>query len=82
MIGPVAPTVVTHAVAVTPSDSTVFTSPFTTLYVGGAGAVAVLMANDTVPVTLPAVPVGFIYNLNVVQVMATNTTATNIVGFW
>lgn len=65
------------AAAVTASD-TVFVD-FIGLYVGGAGDVAVVTAKgDTV--TLKAVPVGTTIWLHVVKVMATGTTATNIVG--
>jgi hypothetical protein len=65
------------AAAVTPSDATVF-STTKGLYVGGTGALAVTMANGEV-VTFTAVPVGF-HPLQVTQVRATGTAATNIIA--
>lgn len=65
------------AAAVTTSD----TAPnvFTRLYIGGAGNVAVVTeAGNTV--TFTAVPVGTQLDIRVRQVLATGTTATNIVG--
>lgn len=65
------------AAAVTTSD----TAPnvFTRLYIGGAGNVAVVTeAGNTV--TFSAVPVGTFLDIRVKQVLATGTTATNIVG--
>jgi hypothetical protein len=49
------------------------------LYVGGAGNLAVVTeAGNTV--TFTAVPVGTQLEIRVKQVLATGTTATNIVG--
>jgi len=65
------------AAAVTTSD----TDPnvFTRLYIGGAGNVAVVTeAGNTV--TFTAVPVGTSLDIRTKQVLATGTTATNIVG--
>jgi hypothetical protein len=65
------------AAAVTTSD----TAPnvFTRLYVGGAGNLAVVTeAGNTV--TFTAVPVGTQLEIRVKQILATGTTATNIVG--
>lgn len=67
-----------YAVAVTPSDSTVLT-PFYKLYIGGAGAVAITDMRGNV-VTFAAVPVGTQLEVRGTKVMATNTTATNIVA--
>ena len=67
------------AVAVTPSDSTVFTPPLVGLYVGGSGNLAVTM-NDGTSVTFSAVPVGTFLPVSVSMVLATNTTATLIIG--
>lgn len=80
---PQAPSAGSHLVSVTPSDSTVFDPPLTGLYVAGAGDLALLGANDTVAVTLTAIAAKtFVNNLVAVsKVMATNTTATGIVGF-
>lgn len=65
------------AATVTTSD----TAPnvFTRLYIGGAGNVAVVTeAGNTV--TFTAVPVGTQLDIRVKQILATGTTATNIVG--
>ena len=70
------------AKAVTPSDTAVF--PPSLIYVGGAGNVAVMPADQqgaTVPVavTFTAPPVGSTIPVLAIQVMATNTTATLLV---
>lgn len=72
------------AVAVTPADGTVLTEgPCRSLYVGGAGNVAVLMANDpTTAVVFVGVIAGQILPLMVYGVQATDTTATNIVALY
>lgn len=65
------------ASAITTSDSA--PNVFTRLYIGGAGDVAVVTeAGNTV--TFTAVPVGTQLDIRVKQVLATGTTATNIVG--
>jgi hypothetical protein len=66
------------AAAVTPSDATTF--PATrALWVGGAGAVAVVFADGS-SATLSGVPAGTLLPLAVTKVMATGTTATLIVS--
>lgn len=65
--------------AVTPSDTT-FVDYFG-LYVGTTGNVAVKTSQGAAAVTFTSVPAGFIIPLRIVQVMSTNTTATNMVGF-
>jgi hypothetical protein len=70
----------TSAVAVTPSDTTVI--PKTRgLYIGGAGAVAVLM-NDGTQATFSAVPAGVILDISVQKVLATGTVATLILALY
>ena len=69
------------AAAVTPSDSTVLAAT-RGLYVGGTGAVVVLMADDSSSVTFAAVPVGTVLNVRVTKVLSTGTAATNIVALW
>lgn len=66
------------AEAVTPSDTTRIA--FDGLYIGGAGAVAIKTDDNATAVTLAAVPVGTILRIRGIQVMLTNTTATNIVA--
>jgi hypothetical protein len=68
--------------AVTPSDATEFATMTRGLYVGGAGAVAVLGWEDSAAVTFAAVPAGTILPVRVKKVMSTNTTATNIVALY
>ena len=65
------------AKAVTPSDTNA--QSYRAIYVGGAGNVAVVTeGGDTVTFTAP--PVGSIIPVSVQKVMATNTTATLLVG--
>lgn len=67
-------------VAVTPSDVTVI--PATrALYIGGAGAVAVVMLDGTTA-TFSAVPVGTTLNISVTKVLSTGTTATLILALY
>lgn len=69
------------AAAVTTSDSTVL--PITrALYVGGAGNLAVTMGEDENNVTFVGVLAGMVYPLQVSKVLATGTTATNIVALY
>ncbi len=72
-------TVAAHsAVAVTPSDSTIL--PTTrALYVGVTGNIAVQMADDENTLTFANVPVG-ILPIQVIKVLSTGTTATNIIA--
>lgn len=68
--------------AVTPSDSTILPDGVRRVWVGGAGALAVVFAGDTAAVTLSAVPAGTMLEIQVSKVMSTNTTATNIVALF
>ena len=65
-------------VAVTPSDTVQV--GYHGLYVGTTGDLALKGTSGTA-FTLVAVPAGTIIPIVVNRVMATNTTATNIVGF-
>lgn len=71
-----------RAFAITPSNSVNFTQPCNKLYVGVAGDITLLMAEDTTAVLLKAVPVGFlnVYG-SIKRVNSTGTTATDLVGF-
>ena len=67
------------AKSITPSD----TAPIPTtraLYVGTTGDIAVRMANG-VTITFNSVPAG-IFQVQVDKVMATNTTASNIIALY
>ncbi|MEJ0017545.1 MAG: hypothetical protein WDN25_13460 [Acetobacteraceae bacterium] len=80
---PKAPGAAGTALAVTKSDTTAYDPPLTALYVGGAGNVAIVAAGqvDADAVTLTAVPVGTtITGWAIRKVMATNTTATLLIG--
>ncbi len=68
--------------AITPSNSTILTGTVNkAIWVGGAGNVAIMLVGDLVATTLTAVPAGTRIVGNFARVMATNTTATLIVGF-
>lgn len=72
----------TGAKAVTPSDTVVF--PPALIYCGGAGAIAVMPADQAgvaapAAVTFAAVPAGSVVPVMSIQVLATGTLATNIV---
>jgi hypothetical protein len=64
-----------RAAVVTPNDSTTFAA--STLFVGSTGSLAVQTAGGD-SVTFNNVPVGF-FPVKVVKVLATGTTASNIV---
>ena len=69
-----------RAAAVTPSDSTIL--PATRgLYVGTTGNLSVVMAEDEATVLFSNVPVG-VFPVQVIRVMSTSTTASNIVALW
>ena len=67
--------------AVTPSDSVALTNVTRAIWVGGAGAIAVILQNGAT-VTLSGVPAGTMLWLRASQVKATGTTATLIVALW
>lgn len=66
--------------AVTASDSTQVNCR--ALYVGSAGNVAITAMGDIAAVTLSAVPAGTLLPIACKLVMATNTTATNLVALF
>lgn len=80
---PPAPGAGTHGLTIVPSDTVPLTKPITSLYVGGAGDITLVMANDLLvnPVLLKAVPVGTFLNICASYIKATGTTATLMVGF-
>lgn len=63
--------------AITTSDTVL--QQWSAIYVGGAGNVAVTMESGDV-VTFTAPPVGTVLPIRVSRVMATNTTATLLIG--
>lgn len=68
---------IVEGTAVTPNDTTDI-APTRALWVGGAGAVAVIFVDDTDPVTLSGVPAGTLLPFAVRRVLSTGTTATLI----
>lgn len=66
------------AVPVVPSDATILI-PTRALYVGTTGNITAKMAGNDATVLFSNVPVG-ILPIQVTQVLATGTTATNIVA--
>lgn len=68
------------AVAITPSDSTEYNPPLRSVYIGGAGNLAVVLAEDSSAVTFTGLTVGIWHPMEVKKVMSTSTTATAVVG--
>jgi hypothetical protein len=69
----------TRAVAITPSDSVDLANVTRSLYCGGSGAIALItMGGDTV--TFSNVQAGQILPIRVSRVLATGTTAANLLG--
>lgn len=80
--------VASNAVAITPDDDN-DTNEIGVLYIGGAGDVTVVVdaakadnQGDFPVVTFSAIPAGSWLPIRVKRVMATDTTATNIVQVW
>lgn len=81
-----------NAFPITPADNSPLAVPTSALYVGGAGNVTVYLQADptsgvneitgqsAAPVTFYNVPAGTTLNISVKEVMATATTATDLVG--
>lgn len=72
----------TSSVSVTPSDSEELAYLTRALYVGVGGNLSVKLRDDSAAVVFVGVAEGTILPLQVKQVMATNTTATNIIALW
>jgi len=70
-----------NAVALQPSDTDQVPQVTRALFLGGEGDLRVRMLGGGV-VTFAGVPGGSLFPLRVVQVFATGTTVTNIVGLW
>lgn len=66
------------AFAAVPSDSVILTN-CTGVYVGGTGDVALVTISGK-SVLFKAVPIGTTIRLKIKQILATNTTATLLVG--
>lgn len=72
-----------RAVAITPSDSTRFTQPTRHIQVGGAGTLNLRFADGST-CQLPATVVtqGWQMSVACVQILATGTTATDIIAYF
>lgn len=70
-----------QAAAVTPSDTADLPSIAVSLWVGGAGALSVILEGDTSPVLISGIVAGTLLPLRVKRVRATGTTATLITAF-
>lgn len=68
------------AFAITPSDTAALPSPASSIYVGGAGNVTLFPVGSPVAIEFAAVPAGTTIPVPTQQVMATGTSATNLVG--
>lgn len=68
--------------AVTPHDSNELAFVTKAIYVGGAGNVSVIAADDSTAVTFVGVPAGAILPVRAKIVRATSTTATSIVAMY
>ena len=66
--------------AVTPHDTNELAQVSRALYVGGAGDLVVILADDTTAVTFKAVPAGSVLPVRARIVKATGTAATYIVS--
>jgi hypothetical protein len=82
LFGQSAPGPAGNAYTITTSDSTVLARPTRAIYVGGAGDLAVRMADDGSTPIFKAVPVGTVLNIRADKILATGTTATNLLGLY
>lgn len=69
-----------EAVAITPDDDAIFARPTRGLYIGTAGAVTVIHADQSTPVTYNTTIAGYVYPWAVKAVYATGTSASDIIG--
>lgn len=68
--------------AITPSDTVALTEVPKAFYVGTGGDVTLIASDDTDPVTFMNVPDGGLVDVRPKKIMATGTTASNIVGLF
>ena len=82
MAGNPVDTAYSDAVAITPSDSAVYAPPLRALYIGsiGGGTTLTVVTAGGSTVEFVAVVAGMFIPLNVAQVKATGTLASDIVG--
>lgn len=67
-------------VAVTKSDTTTYSPPLRGVWVGTGGDIAIRTASMAAAVTIANVPDGTLLPVKAIQVMSTNTDASDIVG--
>lgn len=70
-----------NAAAIVPADAADLIYATRAVYVGGEGDLRVRMLGGAT-VTLVAVPAGALLPLRVSRVLATGTTASDLLGFW
>jgi hypothetical protein len=70
------------AAAIAPHDTNDLPDIPRALYVGVGGDIVAICKNDTTSVTFKAVPQGSILPVSVKRVLATGTTASQILGIW
>lgn len=68
--------------AVTPHDTNQLSNVSRGLWVGGNGDVSVILADDSVAITLSAVPAGTLLPLQAKIVKSSGTTATLIIALY
>ncbi len=68
--------------AVTPSDGADLANVSKALWIGGAGNVSIIAADDSSAVLISGVAAGTILPIRAKRVLATNTTATLIVNLY
>lgn len=70
-----------NAETLAPNDGVDLAHTTRSIYVGAAGDVAVHMTGDTSPVVFKAVPIG-VLPIRADRVLATGTTAADLVALW
>ena len=70
----------TSFVTITPSDSVVYNPVLRSIYVGVGGNIAIVGLDGVIGIAVN-VPQGTVFPVEAVQVMATNTTASSLLGF-
>jgi len=68
-----------HGFSVAPHDSNLLAETTRALYVGGAGTIAVVLASGA-SLTFASVSPGTVLPVRATKIMATGTTATDILG--
>jgi len=68
------------AASITPNDNNDLPNNTRAIWVGGAGNMVVQMAGDQSQVTFSGITAGTLLPIQVSRVLATNTTATLIIG--